>query len=88
MPSFVGQSLGNATAVLTNAGFHVGKVGVMVPSPQSDASTTAAAPVAPQAGAGTSTLALEPSSGSIVVSQNPPAGSKIVSGATVNFEVR
>jgi beta-lactam-binding protein with PASTA domain len=42
----------------------------------------------PYAYPGRSTAPAQPSPASIIVSQNPPAGQKVVAGAAVNFEVR
>src|ERR1700722_3121202 len=85
MPSFIGQQLGNATNTLKTAGFQLGKVSVVPPpanpappnsSPVPSASTTLPAP------------ASVPTPGSIIVSQNPPAGWKIAEGAAISFEVK
>jgi beta-lactam-binding protein with PASTA domain len=72
MPSLVGQTLGSVTAVLKDAGLKVGTV-------------TEAAPVSDT---GPSSQAPRPSPASIVVSQNPAPGGKVVAGSAVNFEVR
>jgi beta-lactam-binding protein with PASTA domain len=84
MPNFAGQSLGGATLVLQDAGFRLGNVNVApsatpppVPSPDSSA---AIAPVSPAPS--------EPTPASVIVSQNPAPGAKVVSGSAVNFEVR
>jgi len=78
MPSFVGQPLGSVNRTLQDAGFRLGNVGVAsiveVPADQS----TEAGP----------TLPVEPSPASIIVSQTPAAGQKVVAGTTVSFEVR
>jgi beta-lactam-binding protein with PASTA domain len=85
MPSFIGQQLGNATNTLKTAGFQLGKVSVVPPpanpappnsSPVPSAPTTLPAP------------ASVPTPGSIIVSQNPPAGWKIAEGAAISFEVK
>jgi beta-lactam-binding protein with PASTA domain len=82
MPSFVGQSLGNASRSLQDAGFKLGNVGVAAAasSVASDTSNLGnpAAPVLPA----------QPSPASVIVSQVPGAGQKVVAGAAVNFEVR
>jgi eukaryotic-like serine/threonine-protein kinase len=81
MPSFVGQPLGSVSRTLQDAGFRLGNV-------------TAAAPTAPAgdsaAGAPAAQVQTpaEPTPASIIVSQYPAAGVKIVAGAAVNFEVR
>jgi len=73
MPSFVGQTLANATTALRDAGLKMG-------------TETAAASAANAAQS--ATPAQSPSPSSIIASQNPAAGSKVIAGATVNFEVR
>lgn len=73
MPSFVGQTLGNVSAVLKDAGLKVGTV--TETAPPADSNTPAAAPVVP-------------SPASVVVSQNPAPGGKVIAGSAVNFEVR
>jgi len=77
MPDFVGQPLGSATVALQDVGIKVGTVSVAAPPP-ADAQGAPAAP-AP---------ATEPGPASLIVSQNPAPGQKVVAGSTVNFEVR
>ncbi len=72
MPSLVGQTLGNVTAILKDAGLKVGTV----------------AEAALVADLGASSQAPQPSPASIIVSQNPAPGGKVVVGSAVNFEVR
>jgi beta-lactam-binding protein with PASTA domain len=79
MPNFVGQPLGSATLALQDAGLKVGKVSV-VPPPQV-AGETQAAP-APQ------TALAHPGAASMIVTQSPAAGKKVVAGSAVDFEVR
>jgi beta-lactam-binding protein with PASTA domain len=81
MPNFVGQSLGGVTIVLQDAGFRLGSVSVAA-SPQPADSSALTQPVTPP------TLPPPPTPASIVVSQNPAPGAKIVMGSAVNFEVR
>ena len=76
MPSLVGQTLTVATAALKEAGLEVGTVTVAAPPP--DPSQPNPPPAAPPV----------PSGSSLVVSQNPPAGAKVMVGAAVSFEVR
>ncbi len=78
MPSFVGQPLGSVTLALQDAGLHVGSVNAaeQVPGP-------ATAPNVP-----TIPLPAPVSPASIVVSQNPAAGQKVVGGSRVSFEVK
>ncbi len=99
MPSFVGQPLGSANRTLQDSGFKLGNVSVAVPAPVSppegDTSNPAAAPVtpavttvAPVPPAAPEGPAPQPSPASIIVSQAPAAGQKVLAGAAVNFEVR
>jgi beta-lactam-binding protein with PASTA domain len=83
MPNLTGQPLGSATLALQDAGIKVGKVSVIPPQPPTilPSGELEAAPVAPPA-------VTEPGAASMIVSQNPAPGQKIVSGGTVNFEVR
>jgi eukaryotic-like serine/threonine-protein kinase len=79
MPNLTGQPLGSAMLALQDAGIKVGKVTVLVPAslpgePQSP-------PVGPAA-------ISEPSAASMIVTQTPAPGQKIVAGSAVNFEVR
>jgi beta-lactam-binding protein with PASTA domain len=82
MPSFVGQPLGSVSRTLQDAGFRLGNVSMAAvenaPAADQGAETTVG-PVAPPA---------QPSPASIVVSQTPGAGQKVVAGTVVNFEVR
>ncbi len=79
MPNFVGQTLGNATAAMRDAGLQIGKVSLAVPTnvaPPSAASQTSPPTVAPT------------TSASAIVSQDPVSGQKVTEGASVNFLVR
>ena len=78
MPSFVGQPLGSVTLTLQDAGLRVGAVN-LASQPASAASPAPAAPP-PQV--------LPPSPASIIVSQNPAPGQKVMVGTAVSFEVR
>ena len=83
MPSFVGWPLGSANRTLQEAGFRLGNVNVVVPVvPVTSDTANLANPAAP------SVLPAQPSPASIIVSQVPAAGQKVVAGVTVNFEVR
>jgi beta-lactam-binding protein with PASTA domain len=75
MPNFVGQTLGNVTALLKDAGLRVGTVSELS-APAESASAASQVP------------AMQPSPASIVVSQTPAPGGKLVAGSAVNFEVR
>jgi beta-lactam-binding protein with PASTA domain len=81
MPSFIGQPLGSVSRTLQDAGFKLGSVSVAsVVAPPNPAQLVAPpAPVTPPP---------QPSPASIVVSQSPPTGQKVLAGAVVNFEVR
>jgi eukaryotic-like serine/threonine-protein kinase len=85
MPNFVGQSLGGVTLVLQDAGFHLGSV-TIAPS------TTAPAQPANSTPPTSPPTALapppQPTPASVIVSQNPAPGAKIVAGSVANFEVR
>jgi beta-lactam-binding protein with PASTA domain len=81
MPNFTGQAVGGVTLVLQDAGFRLGTVSIAPSAPTVDSSApaqpaTQPAPPPP------------PAPASIIVSQNPAPGAKIVTGAAVNFEVR
>ncbi len=78
MPSFVGQPLGSVTLALQDAGLHVGSVNTAEQVPGS--AMTPGVPTIP--------LPAPVSPASIVVSQNPAAGQKVVAGSSVSFEVK
>ena len=79
MPSFVGQPLGTASRALQDAGFKLGNVS-LAPLVANSAASDAipATPSLPPA---------QPSPASMIVTQSPPAGQKVLVGAVVNFEV-
>ena len=79
MPSFVGQSLGSASRTLQDEGFRLGNVSVAVAQESAAVTGEAAAPSGPPPQA---------TPASIIVSQNPLAGQKVLAGAVVSFEVR
>ena len=79
MPSFVGQTLASAATALKDAGLRVGNV---TPTPPATNTSTPMPSPAP------STAAPTPTPGSVIVSQDPAAGGKVVAGTAVNFEVR
>lgn len=91
MPSFIGQPLGTVSNALKDAGFSLGKITV-APSgtpPLTSAVVSPAQPQAPvQAIMPASPTALNPSAASIVVAQDPPAGSKVTAGAAIDFGVK
>ena len=86
MPNFTGQALGGVTLVLQDAGFRLGSVSMAPPAtspvapPQIRRSQhrQPTSPAPPQ----------QPTPASVIVSQNPAPGAKIVIGSAVNFEVR
>ncbi len=90
MPSFVGQLLGTANKTLTDEGFKLGNVTVAPPPPPAaDATAPGATPPVTPAAPPAATVPLpQPSPSSLIVSQFPAAGQKVVAGATVSFEVR
>jgi len=84
MPSFIGQPLGSASRSLQDAGFKLGNVNVVAPA------TPAGGDAADAEEPSTSTPAApaQASPASIIVSQVPLAGQKVLLGAAVNFDVR
>ena len=89
MPSFVGQPLGSVTLALKDAGLVVGKVTVAppqsTPQPVSQNIQPGASPTqAPASAAPVSSISMA----SIIVSQSPAAGLKVVVGGAVDFVVR
>ncbi|HME58186.1 MAG TPA: PASTA domain-containing protein [Terracidiphilus sp.] len=87
MPSFVGQTLGSANRVLQDEGFKLGNVSVAAPVVPADAANPGTTETAEAPGTPPQTPA-QPTPASIIVSQAPAAGQKIVAGTTVSFEVR
>jgi eukaryotic-like serine/threonine-protein kinase len=89
MPSFIGQPLGSVTITLQNAGFLVGKVTVEPPAPATPgASPSSAAPQAATPVSPVTQTQPAPSPASIVVSQDPAPGHKVLAGAAINFVVQ
>jgi beta-lactam-binding protein with PASTA domain len=90
MPSFVGQPLGSVSRTLQDSGFRLGNVSMAAPpepaAPAGDQNSLSPATPAPAPEAAPAHA--EPSPASIVVSQIPAAGQKVIAGATVSFEVR
>jgi beta-lactam-binding protein with PASTA domain len=81
MPSFVGQALGSVSQTLQDSGFKLGAVTVAAPesAPASDANAASVQETPPPA---------QPTPSSVIVSQTPGAGQRVVLGGVVNFEVR
>jgi beta-lactam-binding protein with PASTA domain len=77
MPSLIGQTVSAATAALKDAGLRVGNLTIA-------ASATNAPGAPPQ----TSAPPPQPSPASIIVSQNPVPGGKVLAGSAISFEVR
>lgn len=83
MPSFAGQPLGSVSRVLLDSGFKLGNVTITtVAAANPPGSTQGIAPVSPVASPP------QPTPASLVVSQTPAAGQKVLAGTTVSFEVR
>jgi eukaryotic-like serine/threonine-protein kinase len=84
MPSFVGHPLGTVTNTLRDAGFSVGTVTMALRAPASaensgpQSETDVPGPLIPSS----------PSPASIIVSQEPQPGSKVLAGAQINFTVK
>lgn len=79
MPNLTGQPLGSAMLVLQDAGIKVGKVSVLLPPPLPGEPQTAPVAASPVS---------DPSPASMIVTQTPAPGQKIMAGSAVNFEVR
>jgi eukaryotic-like serine/threonine-protein kinase len=86
MPNLTGQPLGSASLALQDAGLKVGKVSVL-PPPAPPVSTTDNSQAAPVVSSSPSAPP-QPGAASMIVTQTPAPGQKIVSGSAVNFEVR
>jgi eukaryotic-like serine/threonine-protein kinase len=80
MPNLIGQPLGSASLTLQDAGMRLGKVSVSSPPP-AVAEPQAQPQPAPSAPS-------EPNPASMIVTQTPAPGQKVVVGTAVNFEVR
>jgi beta-lactam-binding protein with PASTA domain len=79
MPNFVGSPLGSATVLLQEAGIRVARVTIAPPVAGADEAQPApAAPFLPS----------QPGAASMIVTQNPAAGQKVVAGSAVSFEVQ
>ena len=80
MPSFIGQPLGSASRTLQDAGFKLGNVSMAPPPAENTRNSRCPSRRARRPS--------EPSPASMIVTQTPPAGQKVLAGAVVNFEVR
>jgi len=95
MPNFVGQPLGSVNRTLQDAGFRLGNVSVAAPAPvavgeeaSAASPSTVPAPAVAQAPAPSQAAPAQATPASVIVSQWPAAGQKVVAGAAVSFEVR
>jgi beta-lactam-binding protein with PASTA domain len=86
MPNFTGQALGGVTLILEDEGFRLGNVTIAPsatsPRPPTADFSVATSPPAPPA------PPPEPTPASVIISQSPAPGAKIVVGSAVNLEVR
>ena len=96
MPSFVGQTLASVTLAINNAGLSLGKVveqPVVIPAPPPPASqqpVTSPTTVPPTTNLppAPAPAALTPGPTSIVVSQDPAPGQKVLQSAAINLVVK
>jgi beta-lactam-binding protein with PASTA domain len=86
MPNFAGQSLGNATRALQDAGMKLGAVSLATAPPQPADAAGAAVPG--QLAPNVSATPAQVTPVSTVISQSPPAGQRVLAGSTVAFEVK
>ena len=84
MPSFVGQPLGSVNRTLQDEGFRLGNVSVAPPPANQSVDDTGNATPPP----GPTATPAQPTPASIIVSQAPAPGQKVVGGTAVNFEVK
>jgi len=85
MPNFAGQPLGSVSRTLQDAGFRLGNVSVAAAPADADQTAGGATPASASPPSATPA---EPSPASIIASQSPAAGQKVMAGAVVSFEVR
>jgi eukaryotic-like serine/threonine-protein kinase len=88
MPSFIGQPLGSVSRTLQDAGFRLGNVSVAAPETPPAGDQTSATGTAEGQTPPPPPPPAQPSPASIVVSQSPAAGQKVVAGTAVSFEVK
>jgi eukaryotic-like serine/threonine-protein kinase len=84
MPNFVGQPLGSASRTLQDAGFKLGTVSMAPP----ETNPASASPGTVNSVPPSSLTEPQPSPASMIVTQWPPAGQRILAGAVLNFEVK
>jgi beta-lactam-binding protein with PASTA domain len=87
MPNFTGQALGGVTLVLQDSGFRLGTVSI-APQAASPPALTAESLLGTPPMPSIPTPPPQPTPASVIVSQNPAPGVRIVTGSAVNFEVR
>jgi len=89
MPNFIGQPLGTVTNTLQSAGFAIGKVTfappISIPAP---ANPTPAAPQVVMPATPVPAVQAAVSPASIVMSQEPAPGQRVLAGAAINFVVK
>jgi len=89
MPSFVGDLLGSASKTLQDAGFRLGNVSVVTPPPATPDANQGSPGLSPPTQPVAAPLTpAQPSPASIIVTQWPAPGQKVVAGTVVSFEVR
>jgi beta-lactam-binding protein with PASTA domain len=86
MPNFTGQALGGVTLVLQDSGFRLGSVSIAPSAATSPPPTVESAVASPPLFVPVTPP--QPTAASVIVSQNPAPGAKIIAGSAVNFEVR
>jgi beta-lactam-binding protein with PASTA domain len=92
MPSFLGDLLGSASKTLQDAGFRLGNVSV-APAPAvapdtANQQSTPGVPSTPSQPAAAQPTPEQPSPASVIVTQWPSPGMKVLAGTVVSFEVR
>jgi len=89
MPNLIGQPLGSAALTLQDAGMNLAKVSMVIPpSADGQQGTQVAGSGGDLAASPAPNPLLAPNAASMIVSQTPAAGQKIVAGSAVSFEVR
>jgi len=88
MPSFLGQPLGSASRTLQDSGFKLGNVNVVAPASPTGGDALNSAEPAAQAATTPVAAPAQATPASIIVSQVPGVGQRVVAGTTVSFDVR
>jgi beta-lactam-binding protein with PASTA domain len=86
MPNFIGQSLASAKLALQDGGMRLGTVTEV--GQTAGSATGLSSPMQVPRPPLSQPAVAEASPASVIVSQNPPAGGKVLAGAAVSFEVR